>query len=156
MVTTAGLRTDSGRLGAGLLFGGAAVLAYRTVALAAGEARAVLKRWVMALTFVEMVVDALTMIASMRWWVSRSPADARFPLRAGAAAALLHAARVLVFVVGRTGPWRDFDVRPEHRAEHDDRWSWTEVIFAGTTSILGVIGVFVIWSKRIGIWSKRR
>lgn len=139
---------SSGRLGPGLLFGGASILLYRTIALTAGEARVVLKRWVMALTFVEMAIDVLTIIGSIRWWTSRSPAHAQLPLRAGAAAALLHAARVLVFVVGRVGPWQDIDVRPQYREDHDQRWTWAEVVFAGVMSVLGIIGVTVIWWRR--------
>jgi hypothetical protein len=138
----------SGRLGPALVLGGAGILLYRTIALILSEARRVLQRWVIALTFAEMAIDVLTMIASARWLVTRSTAHAHLPLRAGAVAALLHAARVLVFVVGRTGPWRDLDVRPEHREDHDERWTWAQVVFAGTMSILGVVGVGVVWLAR--------
>ena len=134
--------------GPGLLIVGACVLLYRTVALLAGEARTVLKRWVVALTVMEMVVDVVTVVAAARWWRTRAADHARLPLRVGAVATCLHAARVLVFVLGRTGPWVDFDVRPEHRADHRRRWSWAQVVFAGVMSTLGIIGAVTVWRVR--------
>lgn len=131
-----------------LLGGGAGILLYRTIALLAGGARSVLKGWVVMLTVIEMMVDIVTIIGAARWWLSRSPRHAHLPLRAGATATLLHTARVLVFVLGRTGPWVDFDVRPEHRADHRERWTWPGVVFAGVMSVLGVVGVVVSWRAR--------
>lgn len=130
-----------------LLAGGASVLLYRTIALVR-EARTVLRPWVIALTYLEMLLDIATLAGALRWWRSRSPGHAHFPLRTGAAAALLHAGRVLVFVLGRTGPWVDFDVRPEARADHDRRWTWAQVVVAAVLSVLGVIGTGVIWRWR--------
>lgn len=144
----AGEQLRSGRWNAGLLFGGAGILLYRTLALLAGGAALVLKPWVVALTLVEMALDAVTMIGSLRWWVSRSTRHPHLPLRAGAASTLVHAARVLVFVLGRTGPCLDFDVRPEHRAGHEERWTWAQVVFASVLSVLGAIGVLAIWRAR--------
>jgi len=132
----------------GLLIAGAGVLLARTIALLAGGARAVLKSWVVALTVIEMIVDIVTVLGAARWWRSRIPRHARLPLRVAAAATLLHAVRVLVFVLGRTGPWIDFDVRPEHRADHRERWRWAEVAFAGVMSAFGVVGVVVVWRAR--------
>jgi hypothetical protein len=77
-------------------------------------------------------------------------------LRLGAAVTVFHALRVLVFVLGRTGPWLDFDVRPDYRATHDARWSWFNVIFAGTLSAAGVLVVIAVaWirsQRRHGRW----
>ena len=53
----AGEELRSGRWNAGLLFGGAGILLYRTLALLAGGAALVLKPWVVALTLVEMALD---------------------------------------------------------------------------------------------------
>jgi hypothetical protein len=130
-----------------LLLGGAGILLYRTVALLA-RARAVLRGWVVGLTIVEMALDLVTMGAAARWLVTRAPRHGRPGMRFGAAATSLHAVRVLVFVLGRTGPWTDFDVRPEHRADHRGRWTWGGVIFAGAMSALGVLGVGVVWRVR--------
>lgn len=148
MGVMAGSPVRSSGVGAGLLIAGAGVLLYRTVALLAGGARAVLKCWVVALTVIEMIVDIVTVLCAARWWRSRDPRHARLPLRVAAAATLLHASRVLVFILGRTGPWIDFDVRPEHRADHRERWRWAEVVFAGVMSAFGVLGVAVIWRVR--------
>ncbi len=142
-------RCEAGsRWAPGLLLLGAGFLLYRTLALVAGGARRVLAPWVVGLTYLEMAIDAVTMTWAARWWRSRSPAHASPALRAGAGATLVHALRVAVFVVGRTGPWVDVDVREEERARHDERWTWAQVVFAGTMSVLGVIGVFVVWITR--------
>jgi len=131
-----------------LLILGASVLLYRTVALISGGALHVLRSWVVALTFVEMAVDIVTIGGALRWWMTRSAVQEEVPLRAGAIATLLHAFRVFIFVLGRTGPWVDFDVLPEQRASHRDRWTWTQVMFAASMSVLGVIGVFVVRGRR--------
>ncbi len=87
-------------------------------------------------------------VSALLWWISNDKNRASLALRFGAAAALVHAARVLVFVLGRIGPWIDFDVRPEHRALHFTRWTWGGVYLAAVLAILGVIGVFIIWRLR--------
>lgn len=138
----------SGQVHPALLTGGAGLLLYRTVALLAGGGRIVLKPWVVALTVVEMVLDVVTTIGSLRWWATRSAERAPLALRAGAATTLVHAARVSIFVLGRTGPWQDFDVRRAHRAGHRQRWTWGQVVFAGVLSALGVVAVLRIWQAR--------
>ena len=138
----------AGRWAPGLLSAGAGILLYRTIALIAGGARRVLERWVVWLTFLEMAIDVVTSGSAARWWQSRNPDHAHVALVAGACAALVHAVRVAVFVVGRTGPWIDFDVREDARADHGERWTWPQVVFAGTLSTFGVIGVVVIWMVR--------
>jgi hypothetical protein len=103
---------------------------------------------VVLLTWVEMAFDALTIVGASRWWASGDDEDAHLPMRAGAASTVLHAARVGVFVLGRTGPWVDFDVRPEHRAGHRQRWTWAQVIVAGALSVGGLVGLIVIGAVR--------
>ncbi|NNE72139.1 MAG: hypothetical protein HKN26_00580 [Acidimicrobiales bacterium] len=136
-----------GRLGPGLLIAGAGVLLYRTIALIVGAAT-VLKRWVIGLTVVEMIIDATTMAKAARWWRTGDPHDGQAAMRVGTAATLLHAGRVAVFVAGRFGPWKDFDVRPGQRAGHDARWTWPQVAFAGAMSVIGVVGAAVLWRIR--------
>ena len=68
------------------------------------------------------MLDLSCLLSSIFWWIKNDKSKARLPLRLGAAAAILHALRVIIFVLGRVGPWIDFDVRPEHRALHDARW----------------------------------
>ena len=97
------------------------------------------------LLIVEMLIDLSCFLTTIPWWISKDRAKARIPLRLGAAAALLHALRVLVFVLGRTGPWINFDVRPEHHEAHSDTWTLTGVYFAAIMAVLGLIGVIIIW-----------
>ena len=104
--------------------------------------------WVSVLLVAEMLIDLTCLLACIRWWIANDASKDSLPLRLGAAAAILHALRVMVFVLGRTGPWINFDVRPEHQALHDTRWTWGEVYFAATMSVLGVVGVLVIWWLR--------
>ena len=108
----------------------------------------VLMPWVSALLLLELAIDVAVLGWSIRWWVAASPDHDSIPLRLGAAAALLHAFRVLVFALGRVEPFLNFDVRPEHWAEHGGRWSWGQVYFASTLSVLGVLGVLIIWWLR--------
>jgi hypothetical protein len=133
------------RIYASLLALGACILLYRTIAMISHGALDVLMLWVSILLMAEMLIDLSCLLCSIHWWISRDRAKGTIALRLGAAAVLLHAVRVLVFVLGRVGPWINFDVRPEHRAEHGSTWTWTGVWFAAIMSVLGVIGVIVIW-----------
>jgi hypothetical protein len=136
------------RLYASLLILGACILLFRTITMLAQGALDVLVLWVSVLLIAELLIDAGCLISSIKWWITQDKANDRIPLRFGAAAALLHAVRVLIFVLGRVGPWVNFDVRPEQRALHSARWSWGGVYFAAIMSVLGVIGVFIIWTLR--------
>jgi len=108
----------------------------------------ILVPWVSFLLIAELLIDLGCATFSIAWWVHNDASKDTIPLRLGAAAALLHAFRVLIFVIGRLGPWINFDVRPEHQALHYTRWNMGEVYFAGIMSILGVIGVIIIWQLR--------
>lgn len=123
--------------------GGISILLARAAIIAVGSRR-MLKRWVIGLAAIELVLDAATLGTSIRWWTTNLRCHRRLPLQLATAATLLHAVRVLVFVLGRFRPLRDFDVRPEHRAEHDRRWTLGQVSFAAVMAILGVAGVFAI------------
>jgi hypothetical protein len=66
-----------------------------------------------------------------------------------AAVIIVHAVRVLIYVMGRAGPWINFDVRPENRALHHTRWTWEGVYFAGSMSAFSVIVLlFIVLMKR--------
>lgn len=136
------------RLYASLVGLGICTLLFRTVVMLTDGSLTVLATWVSALLVAECVLDVTTFLASVRWWITGAERHARLPLRAAAAAIILHAIRVLIFVMGRTGPWIDFDVRPEHRALHPERWSWASVYFAAILSVLGVLAVLIIWTYR--------
>lgn len=133
------------RIYASLLALGASILLYRTITMISQGALDILVVWVSILLITELLLDLSCLLSSVRWWISKNRAKALIPLRLGAAAALLHALRVLVFVLGRTGPWINFDVRPEQQEAHSDTWTWTGVYFAAIMAVLGVIGVIIIW-----------
>ena len=104
--------------------------------------------WVSILLVAELLIDAGCLVGSLRWLIANDAGKATAALRIGAAAALLHALRVLFFVMGRVGPWINFDVRPEYRAQHSARWDWEWLYFAAIMSVLGVSGGIVIWKLR--------
>ena len=130
-----------------LLMSGAFILFYRTVSMIFFEnALRILSAWVVLLLFIESIIDSFCILFSIRWFISNDPSDDSIPLRLGASAAVFHAFRVLIYVLGRTGPWVNFDVRPEYRSSYasDNFWVW----FAGILSLMGIVGVVVIWLYR--------
>jgi hypothetical protein len=135
------------RIYAFLLILGASILLFRTLRLLFFEqGLEILVLWVIILTVLESIIDSCCIIGSLRWLISNDALKATFPLRLGAAAAILHAIRVLIYVLGRTGPWVNFDVKPIYRSSYSFDWFW--VWFAAILSVLGVIGVIVIWKLR--------
>jgi len=135
------------RIYAFLLILGASILLFRTLRLLFFEqGLEILVLWVIILTILESIIDSCCIIGSLRWLISNDALKATFPLRLGAVAAILHAIRVLIYVLGRTGPWVNFDVKPIYRSSYSFDWFW--VWFAAILSVLGVIGVIVIWRLR--------
>lgn len=132
----------------GLVLGSGFLLA-RTIMLMAGGSLGTYSWWAAALLGVESSVDAVVVVAGGAWLVARHSGHATLALRAAAAMILMHAVRVLVFVLGRTGPWVDFDVRPPYRADYATTWSWFEVWFAGTGAALSVILLAVVWRRHV-------
>ncbi|MFP4564222.1 MAG: hypothetical protein ACLFRY_13040 [Spirochaetia bacterium] len=123
---------------------GAGVLLFRTVMMMLAEgAFTRLVWWVAALTVVEFLIDLGCLTASARWLITAERTHSRPALRLGAAAAIFHALRVLIYVLGRIGPWDNFDIRPEIRPTYTYDIFW--VYFAAILAVLGVIGVIVIW-----------
>jgi len=143
-----GFNVSKQRIYASLLILGACILIYRALSMLSQGALGVLVLWVSVLLIAELLIDLGCLLSSVKWWIANEKSKASIPLRLGASAAILHAIRVLTFVLGRVGPWIDFDVRPEHRALHVTRWSWTGVYFATILSIMGVTGVIIIWIIR--------
>lgn len=127
---------------------GSGFLLARTIMLVAGGSLHTYTWWAAALLGIEFVVDAVAVAAGAAWVVTRRADHATRALRAVAAMILVHAVRVLVFVLGRTGPWVDFDVRAQHRAEYATTWAWFDVWFAGTGAALSVIVLTVVWRRR--------
>jgi hypothetical protein len=137
------------RLYATLLALGACILLYRTIAMIAQGKLSVLILWASVLLIAELLIDLSCLVSSIHWWITNDKKNDLIPLRFGAAAVILHAVRVLVYVFGRVGPWTDFDIRPEHRTLHPEQWSWGGLYFAAIMSVLGVCGVIVIWRIKI-------
>ena len=144
------------RIYASLLILGAAILLFRTVTMVAEGAFNTLEVWVNILLIIEMLVDLGFVLAAIPWWISNHPKNNLLPFKIGVAVVVVHAIRVLVFVLGRTGPWFDFDVKPEHRALHASRWTWSEVYFASTMVIVSVIVLIIFWQYRRILQKKTR
>lgn len=136
------------RFYASLLILGSCILLFRTIKMVADGSLGVLVWWVSVLLVTELLLDAGCLFSSISWWKSNDATKARTPLRFAASVVILHFVRVYIFVLGRVGPWLDFDVRPEHRALHATRWSWGGVYFAAIISFLSVIGLLIIWLLR--------
>lgn len=135
------------RIYAFFLILGASILVFRTLRLMFFEqGLEILVLWVIILTIVEFLIDFSCIIGSLRWLISNDALKATFALQLGAAAAIFHAIRVLIYVLARTGPWFNFDVKPIYRSSYSFEWFW--VWFAATLAVLGVIGVIVIWRLR--------
>lgn len=135
------------RIYAILLALGASILLYRTLSMITQDALNFLVWWVGGLLILEMLIDSSCLTFCLRWLIY--PEKEVVALRLAAAATILHAIRVLIFVLGRTGPWFDFDVIPSERAMHPERWTWGQVWFASILSVLGVIAVIWIWRSRM-------
>lgn len=136
------------RIYASLLILGSSILLLLTISMLFNGALTMLVLWVSILLISELLIDLGCLLSSVRWWITNDKSKNRIPLRLGAAAAILHAGRVLIYVIGRVGPWIDFDIKPENRTQQFTEWSWVSVYFATIMSILGLIGVLIIWRLR--------
>lgn len=142
------------RVIAGSLFLGACVLVFRAYSLLAGGARDVFVGWVYALLIAELFVDLLALVLLARWFVQCTVPARTLALRATALVIVLHAIRVGIFALGRIGPWTDFDVQPEARAAHADRWTWGDVWIASVLTVASVL--ILIWYLKTASARTRR
>lgn len=125
---------------------GAGILLVRTIRLLVyEEGLIVLALWVKVLTFIEMSIDISCIIFSFKWLLNCTKRNKTISLRLGATVALFHALRVFIYVLGRIGPWKDFDKTSEYRLTGDVNLFW--VYFAGILSVAGVLGVLLIGEK---------
>ena len=131
---------------------GASILLFRTIRLLTVEnGWETLAIWVITCTFIEMIIDLSCIAFSLLWLTNTYPDSKKMALKLGAAAAIFHAFRVLIYVFGRVGPFHDFDLKPQFRYTQDVEMFW--VYFASILSMLGVLGVVIIWRKmKKGIW----
>ncbi|UCG31025.1 MAG: hypothetical protein JSV53_03895 [candidate division WOR-3 bacterium] len=143
-----GFKMSKQRLYACLLILGACILLFRTIMMVSDGSLGVLVLWVSVLLVLEMLIDTGWLVSATVWLISGEKTKASVTLKLAAAAITLHAIRVLIFVMGRVGPWVNFDIRPEQRLLHYTRWTWSGVYFAAIMSVLGVLGVIVVWRIR--------
>lgn len=127
-----------------LLLLGAGILLFRTVRLLAVEGGwETLALWVIACTVIEMLIDLFCIAFSLSWLLGSNLKAKKIALRLGAAAAIFHAFRVLIYVLGRIGSLSNFDLKPQFLDAQKVEMFW--VCFASVLSVLGVIGVLAIW-----------
>lgn len=131
---------------AAFLFLGACILLALSIHMVSEGALEMLMPWVSLLLMFELAIDLVWLFQAANWWISPDKQKIKKTLNLAAAAIILHAIRVLVFVLGRIGPWIDFDRKPEYRPLQYSEWGW--LYFAGIMSVLGVIGVIVVWRIR--------
>jgi hypothetical protein len=121
-------------------------LLFRTIAMLTDGSLGILMPWAAGLLFMEFALNISTFVTAIWWCGAGTERRAWLPLRFAAAAVLLHAIRVAIYVLGRSGPWKDFDWRPEHRGITPPEWSW--VVLAAVLAVLGLIGVTIVWRVR--------
>ncbi len=105
------------------LFLGGSVLLVRAITLFCQGALGQWVPWVGVSLFVETAIIILALVALVVWFLDPSDRRTTAVFRVTAALVVVHAFRVAVFALGRTGPWVDFDVRPEFRATHGELWT---------------------------------
>lgn len=125
---------------------GAIILLARTIILISQGYMELFVLWVAALLLIEFILDFGWLITAMIWWITKDKSSVSITLRLAATAIILHAIRVAIFVLGRLGPQPNFDIRPEHRPIPATNLGW--VYFALIMSVLGVVGVVVVWKLR--------
>lgn len=130
-----------------LCIGGCILLTRTIIMLIQGNLQ-ILVEWAAGLLLMEFIIDTGWVFTSVQWLISLKKSKIRLTLILAGVAIVLHSLRVLIFVMGRLGPWVDFDVRPEYRALHYTRWSWDGLYFAAIMSFLGLIGVIIVWRLR--------
>lgn len=130
-----------------LLLGGA-VLLVRAITLFSQGAIARWTPWVGFSLWVETTVIVIALTTLVLWLVDPSDRRTTAALVVTTVLVLVHAFRVAVFALGRTGPWVDFDVRPEFRADHGALWTWGEVWFASGAALVSLVVTMVVWRHR--------
>ena len=122
------------------------VLLGKTIVMTLGGGLTTFVPWVAALLALEFALNAGVFLSAIVWWCSATARFARLSLRLTAATVIVHAVRVLIYVLSQAGPWHGFDVRPEHRAAPGGEWIW--VAFAATMSAISLVGLVIVWRRR--------
>jgi hypothetical protein len=135
--------TTKKRIYAYLLFLGASILLFRTIRLAFLENGLEKLLFIpILLLFIELASDGICIIASFLWSCKLKKTIGSIALRSGAFSTVLHLQRVVIFALGRSKYFKDFDIKPEYRNLHEIDAFW--VIFALTLSIMGIIGLLIV------------
>ena len=128
-----------------LLALGVCVLLFRTIVMLTDGSLTTLVVWASALLVLEFLLDAATLLSMARWWVDGTEAHARFSLRTGTGAAILHAVRLLIPCLAASArgstsiAGRRFEASPRRNGL---------AIFAAVLCVLGLLGVLIIWRHR--------
>ena len=125
---------------------GICILLFRTIVMMADGSLATFVPWASALLVLESLLNTGTLLGSIWWWIAGAETRGSLPLRFAAAAVIVHAVRVLIYVLGDVGPWPHFDVRPAYRATQVVDPTW--VIFASTMAALSLVALLIIWRVR--------
>lgn len=70
----------------------------------------------------------------------------RLALRLAAAGIIVHAVRVVVYVLSSAGPWIDFDRRPEYKTGPPETLAGVYIL--GAVAAVSVVVVIVVWRIR--------
>ena len=122
------------------------VLLIRTILMIARGSLATFVPWVAALLGLEFLLNVGVFLSAAWWWIGAVQGRETLTLRLTAAAIIVHAVRVAIYVLGRTGPWHDFDVRPIHRTGSAAEWHW--VILAAILATLSLLILVIAWRRR--------
>jgi hypothetical protein len=122
------------------------VLLYKTIIMTVDGGLVTFVPIVAALLALEFGLNVGVFLSAVRWWISTTERSSRLALRLTAASVVVHALRVLIYVLGQTGPWHGFDVRPEYRAAHESGWFW--VVFSAAMSAISLVVLVIVWRTR--------
>lgn len=126
-----------------LIIFGASILLFRTIRLMFFEdGLIILALWTKILTFIEMIIDLLCVLATFKWLKESELRFRSISLWLGSTVTIFHALRVLIYILGRVGPWKDFDKDPVYRLQGTTNTFW--LLLAGSLSVVGVFGVIII------------
>ena len=79
---------------------GICILLFRTIVMMADGSLATFVPWASALLVLESLLNTGTLLGSIWWWIAGAETRGSLPLRFAAAAVIVHAVRVLIYVLG--------------------------------------------------------
>jgi hypothetical protein len=127
---------------------GGAILVSRAFTMMVDGYLGIYVPWAAILLALEFLIDATWLASAIAWFFKDNKANEKNTFNLAAASILLHAFRVMIFVLARIGPLTNFDIKETYHATHYARWDWTGIFLAATLSLMGVVGVLVVWGIR--------